>query len=297
MLSNRAQARQRRAIQPFSESGALAVTSEPCPRDACGLSVCRRWFSPPPAPGSFRGAWPLTSPRIWKRADLILNTGPWEDGAVTTTLFLRPRWEERYRWDICANPDLEVPAAGSSAPAQNPAGLRRTRRRCDPSASRIAKASVNLACLERSGLGGTWLWATNAAPDRYRGRDRGRIGGPGPIHGGLHAARQLVAGRDRRGAGSSGMVRAGQMPRRHSTGERRSWAQPGESRKRLFRARSGERRSGNCFASFRRVSAPRAGLVFCPPAEHRELMSGLAIPFSMWQCAGHGDAAGPGFVR
>ena len=40
-----------------------------------------------------------------------------------------------------------------------------------------------------------------------------------------------------------------------------------------------------------------AGLVFCPPAEHRELMSGLAIPFSMWQCAGHGDAAGPGFVR
>ena len=41
----------------------------------------------------------------------------------------------------------------------------------------------------------------------------------------------------------------------------------------------------------------RAGLVFCPPAEHREPMSGLAIPFSMWQCAGHGDAAGPGFVR
>ena len=40
-----------------------------------------------------------------------------------------------------------------------------------------------------------------------------------------------------------------------------------------------------------------AGLVFCPPAEHREAMSGLAIPFSMWQCAGHGDAAGPGFVR
>ena len=41
----------------------------------------------------------------------------------------------------------------------------------------------------------------------------------------------------------------------------------------------------------------RPGLVFCPPAEHREPMSGLAIPFSMWQCAGHGDAAGPGFVR
>ena len=41
----------------------------------------------------------------------------------------------------------------------------------------------------------------------------------------------------------------------------------------------------------------KPGLVFCPPAEHRELMSGLAIPFSMWQCAGHGDAAGPGFVR
>ena len=42
---------------------------------------------------------------------------------------------------------------------------------------------------------------------------------------------------------------------------------------------------------------PKAGLVFYPPAEHREPMSGLAIPFSMWQCAGHGDAAGPGFVR
>ena len=44
-------------------------------------------------------------------------------------------------------------------------------------------------------------------------------------------------------------------------------------------------------------NAYHAGLVFCPPAEHREPMSGLAIPFSMWQCAGHGDAAGPGFVR
>ena len=46
-----------------------------------------------------------------------------------------------------------------------------------------------------------------------------------------------------------------------------------------------------------RVANAPAGLVFCPPAEHREPMSGLAIPFSMWQCAGHGDAAGPGFVR
>ena len=46
-----------------------------------------------------------------------------------------------------------------------------------------------------------------------------------------------------------------------------------------------------------RLAAVQAGLVFCPPAEHREPMSGLAIPFSMWQCAGHGDAAGPGFVR
>ena len=45
------------------------------------------------------------------------------------------------------------------------------------------------------------------------------------------------------------------------------------------------------------LRASFTGLVFCPPAEHREPMSGLAIPFSMWQCAGHGDAAGPGFVR
>ena len=45
------------------------------------------------------------------------------------------------------------------------------------------------------------------------------------------------------------------------------------------------------------LALPHPGLVFCPPAEHREPMSGLAIPFSMWQCAGHGDAAGPGFVR
>ena len=50
-------------------------------------------------------------------------------------------------------------------------------------------------------------------------------------------------------------------------------------------------------ASESKAASTRAGLVFCPPAEHREPMSGLAIPFSMWQCAGHGDAAGPGFVR
>ena len=40
-----------------------------------------------------------------------------------------------------------------------------------------------------------------------------------------------------------------------------------------------------------------AGLVFCPPGERREMIFGLVISFSMWQCAGHGDAAGPGFVH
>ena len=39
------------------------------------------------------------------------------------------------------------------------------------------------------------------------------------------------------------------------------------------------------------------GLVFCPPGERREMIFGLVISFSMWQCAGHGDAAGPGFVH
>ena len=40
-----------------------------------------------------------------------------------------------------------------------------------------------------------------------------------------------------------------------------------------------------------------AGRIYCPPVEQSELKSGLAIPFSMWQCAGHGDAAGSGFVH
>ena len=40
-----------------------------------------------------------------------------------------------------------------------------------------------------------------------------------------------------------------------------------------------------------------AGLVFCPPGGQREVIAGLAISFSMWQCAGHGDAAGLGFVH
>ena len=41
----------------------------------------------------------------------------------------------------------------------------------------------------------------------------------------------------------------------------------------------------------------KAGPVFCLPGEQRELMAGLAISFSMWQCGGHGDAAGPGFLH
>ena len=40
-----------------------------------------------------------------------------------------------------------------------------------------------------------------------------------------------------------------------------------------------------------------AGLVFCLPGDQREVIAGLAISLSMWQCAGHGDAAGPGFVH
>ena len=38
-----------------------------------------------------------------------------------------------------------------------------------------------------------------------------------------------------------------------------------------------------------------SGLVFCLPGEQGELIAGLTILFSMWQCAGHGDAAGFGF--
>ena len=45
------------------------------------------------------------------------------------------------------------------------------------------------------------------------------------------------------------------------------------------------------------VFGPAAGLVFCPPGGQREVIAGLAISFSMWQCAGHGDAAGLGFVH
>ena len=40
-----------------------------------------------------------------------------------------------------------------------------------------------------------------------------------------------------------------------------------------------------------------AGRIYCLPIEQSELKSGLAVPFSMWQCGGHGDAAGSGFVH
>ena len=40
-----------------------------------------------------------------------------------------------------------------------------------------------------------------------------------------------------------------------------------------------------------------AGRIYCLPVEQSELKSGLAVPFSMWQCGGHGDAAGSGFVH
>ena len=39
------------------------------------------------------------------------------------------------------------------------------------------------------------------------------------------------------------------------------------------------------------------GRIYCLPVEQSELKSGLAVPFSMWQCGGHGDAAGSGFVH
>ena len=39
------------------------------------------------------------------------------------------------------------------------------------------------------------------------------------------------------------------------------------------------------------------GLVFCPPSDQGEVIAALAISFSVWQCAGHGDAAGLGFVH
>ena len=44
-----------------------------------------------------------------------------------------------------------------------------------------------------------------------------------------------------------------------------------------------------------RQSTP--GRIYCPPLERSDLKSGLAILFSMWQCGGHGDAAGSGFVH
>ena len=46
-----------------------------------------------------------------------------------------------------------------------------------------------------------------------------------------------------------------------------------------------------------RSNADGPGLVFCPPGGQREVIAGLTISFSMWQCAGHGDAAGLGFVH
>ena len=48
-------------------------------------------------------------------------------------------------------------------------------------------------------------------------------------------------------------------------------------------------------ALFRQLCRP--GLVFCLPSDQCEVIAGLAISLSMWQCAGHGDAAFPGFVH
>ena len=45
-----------------------------------------------------------------------------------------------------------------------------------------------------------------------------------------------------------------------------------------------------------RVRGGQPGLVFCPPIKRREVIAGLVISFSMWQCVGHGEAVGPGFV-
>ena len=42
---------------------------------------------------------------------------------------------------------------------------------------------------------------------------------------------------------------------------------------------------------------PEIALVFCPPSDQGEVIAALAISFSVWQCAGHGDAAGLGFVH
>ena len=36
---------------------------------------------------------------------------------------------------------------------------------------------------------------------------------------------------------------------------------------------------------------------FLSARRQAEVIAGLAISFSMWQCAGHGDAAGLGFVH
>ena len=47
----------------------------------------------------------------------------------------------------------------------------------------------------------------------------------------------------------------------------------------------------------RRQGQAHAGLVFCPPSDQGEVIAALAISFSVWQCAGHGDAAGLGFVH
>ena len=40
-----------------------------------------------------------------------------------------------------------------------------------------------------------------------------------------------------------------------------------------------------------------SGRIYCPPVEQGDVKAALAISFSMWQCAAHGDAAGPGFVH
>ena len=51
----------------------------------------------------------------------------------------------------------------------------------------------------------------------------------------------------------------------------------------------------HCAAKISTIEGNRAGLVNCRCGRSRELISRLAILFSLWQCAGHGDAAESGF--
>ena len=120
--------------------------------------------------------------------------------------------------------------------------------------------------------------------------------------------RSVIEGMLDDGGQRSSVVAAGAVPQRDSEGVEESQVSgadtdaegPAEPHRREFLTTDEAAVvlgvSAKMLSRFR-AAGTGPGRIYCPPAAQGELNSGLAIPFSMWQCAAHGDAAGPGFAH